>query len=66
MAEQLIPFGYSTGTKIAGTEIAGKNIDPITGEITAPNSQVFPSKAALQAAATAAIVAGKSAFALSR
>jgi hypothetical protein len=65
MPELLIPFGYPN-TKLAGTEIAGKNIDPITGEIVAPNSTVFPSKAALRAAANASIAAGHSAFGLSR
>ena len=66
MAELLLPVGYATGTRLAGTEIAGVGVDPITGEIVAPNSQVFPSKAALRAAVNADIAAGKSAFAHSR
>jgi hypothetical protein len=65
MSALLKPFGSPT-TKLAGTEIAGKNLDPISGEITAPNGLVFPSKAALDAAANASIAAGHSAFGLSR
>jgi len=65
MSRLLIPVGYPN-TQIAGTEIAGKNVDPISGAVVAPNSQVFPSKAALTAAVNAAIAAGKSAFGLSR
>jgi len=65
MAELLLPFGYPN-TQIAGTEIAGKNVDPISGAVVAPNSQVFPSKAALTAAANASIASGHSAFGLSR
>jgi len=65
MPALLIPVGYPN-TKIAGTEIAGKNIDPLTGEIVAPNGTVFPSKAALKAAAAATIASGHSAFGLDR
>ena len=65
MAKLLLPVGYPN-TKLAGTEIAGKNVDALTGEVVAPNGTVFPSKAALTAAANAAIAAGKSAFGLSR
>ena len=61
----LLPVGYPN-TKLAGTEIAGKNIDPITGEIVAPNGTVFPSKAALKTAVGAAIAAGHSAHGLDR
>jgi 1,6-anhydro-N-acetylmuramate kinase len=62
----LLPVGYATGTKMAGTEIAGVGVDPISDAVVAPNSQTFPSKAALRAAANASIAAGKSAFGLSR
>ena len=61
----LLPVGYPN-TQIAGTEVAGRDVDPISGAVVAPNSQTFPSKAALRAAANASIAAGKSAFGLSR
>jgi len=65
MAELLIPFGYPN-TKLAGTEIAGKNIDPISGECVAPNGTVFPNRQALNTAQAASIATGHSAFALWR
>ena len=61
----LLPVGYPN-TKLAGTEIAGKNIDPISGEVVAPNSQVFANKAALKTAANQSTQAGHGTFGLYR
>ena len=61
----LIPNGYPN-TNIAGTEIKGKNIDPLDGSVVAPNSTVYASKAALKAAVASAIASGHSAFGLDR
>jgi len=65
MPALLLPVGYPN-TNLAGTEIKGKNIDPLTGEIVAPNSTVYANKAALKAAAAAAITSGHSAFGIDR
>ena len=55
MSALLIPFGYPN-SKLAGTEIAGNGIDPISGVVVAPNSVV-----STPAAATATIAAAAAA-----
>jgi hypothetical protein len=61
----LFPFGYP-GTKMPGTEILGKGVDPISLSVTAPNGTSYPNKAALQAAINAVAATGKSTFGLGR
>jgi len=65
MSKLLLPVGFPN-TNLAGTEIKGKNIDPIDGSVVAPNSSSFPTKSALTTAINASLAAGKGAFGLSR
>jgi hypothetical protein len=63
MGGLILPFGFPA-MSAQGTEGFGVGVDPVTLSVVAPNSESFPSQAALDAAVVEDLTNGDSGFAL--